>query len=245
MAPLPTALTAPVAALARAGTGALWRLRRPRPAPSTSAAVGVSAGLARRLDEVLRGRGDAFCQQSPTTCGSSSIAMFRVLTDRGFADALLDGPRDEVAQRWAVLERSVQASTNRAARSGTGGGLRLPWPIALGTPPWGLRDALDDLGRARSVRFRVLRVDGADPVDVEQALGRLRATVAHGIPVPLYVGNGLLPRHVVLAVAAGPSWIDLYDPGTGRRQRVERVALCEQRARISGWDRLWAVIVPR
>ncbi len=206
----------------------------------------MSAGLARRLDEVVRGRGDAFRQQSPTTCGSSSIAMFRLLTDRAYADALLDGTPQEVAERWAVLERSVQASTNRAVRSGAGGGrLRLPWPIALGTPPWGLRDALDDLGHARSVRFRVLRVDGTDPTDVEQALGRLRATVARGIPVPLYVGNGLLPRHVVLAVAAGPSWIDLYDPGTGRRHRVERVALCEQRARISGWDRLWAVVVPR
>jgi len=238
---LPAPLVAPLGAV----TAALWRLGRPRAVPSPAAPAGVSAGLARRLDDVLRGRGDAFRQQSPTTCGSSTIAMFRVLTDRPFADALLDGASGEVAQRWAVLERSVQSSTNRAVRPGAVGGLRLPWPTALGTPPWGLCDALDDLGRDRSMRFRVLRVDGGDPADVEQALGRLRATVARGIPVPLYVGNGLLPRHVVLAVAAGPSWVDLYDPGTGRKHRVERAALCEGRARISGWDRLWVVVVPR
>ena len=152
-------------------------------------ATGVTAGLARRLDDVLRGRADAFRQQSTTTCGSSTIAMFRVLTDQPFADDLLDGDVDEVSERWAVLERSVQSSTNRALSTTAGTRLRLPWPIALGTPPWGLRDALDDLGRARGVRFQVLRVDGADPDDVGTALGRVRATVARGIPVPLYVGN--------------------------------------------------------
>ncbi len=239
MAALPTALLARLGAL----TGALWRVRRPRTLPSPTTSAAVTAGLARRLDDVLRGRADAFRQQSATTCGSSAIAMFRALTDRPFADQLLDGSVDDVAARWAVLEQAVQASTNRSVRPG--GCLRLPWPIALGTPPWGLRAALDDLGRGRGIRFRVLRVAGGDPVDVERALGRLRASVARGIPVPLYVGDAVLPRHVVLAVAAGPSWVDLYDPGTGRRHRVERIALSASRARISGWDRLWAVVVPR
>ncbi len=244
MAPVPASLEAPLGALTRA----VWRFRRrgSAPAPPTApVATGVTAGLARRLDDVLRGRAAAFRQQASTTCGSSTIAMFRVLTDQQFADDLLDGDVDEVSERWSVLERSVQASTNRALSTTAGARLRLPWPIALGTPPWGLRDALDDLGRSRGVRFQVLRVDGADPDDVGTALGRLRATVARGIPVPLYVGNRLLPRHVVLAVAAGPSWVDLYDPGSGRRHRVERAALCERRARISGWDQLWAAVVPR
>jgi len=175
--------------------------------------------------------------------------MFRVLTDGAFADVLLDGTSDEVSQRWAVLERTIQASTNRALPASpgalAGSAWRLPWPVALGTPPWGLRAVLDDLGRERGVRFRVLRVDGADPADVEQALGRVRAAVARGIPVPLYVGNRLLPRHVVLAVAAGPSWTDVYDPATGGRHRVERAALVDARARISGWDQLWAAVLPR
>jgi hypothetical protein len=240
VARLPAPLVGPAGAL----VDRLWRLGRPR-SPHPGAPPVGTAGLARRLDVVLGERPDAFRQQSATTCGSSTLAMFRVLTDPAFAAALLDGGADDVARRWAVLERSVQTSTNRALRAAPGARPRPPWPLALGTPPWGLRDALDDLGRDRGVRFQVLRVDGGDPADVEQAVGCVRATVARGIPVPLYVGNRLLPRHVVLAVAAGPSWVDVYDPGTGRRHRVERAALVQARARISGWDRLWAVVVPR
>ena len=240
MVRLPAPLVGPVGAV----VDVVWRLGRPRglragPQPP------VTAGLARRLDDVLRERPDAFRQRSATTCGSSTVAMFRVLTDPAFAETVLHGSADEVAGRWAALERSVQARTNRVLPATPRARPQVPWPTALGTPPWGLRDALDDLGRDRGVRFGVLRVSGGDPADVEQALGRVRATVARGIPVPLYVGSRLLPRHVVLAVAAGPSWVDVYDPGTGRRHRVERAALVHARARISGWDRLWAAVVPR
>lgn len=237
-------LPAPLVGPADALVGAIWRLGRPR-GPRPGAPPAGTAGLARRLDDVLRDRADAFRQQSPTTCGSSTIAMFRVLTDPAFADVLLAGDRDQVAERWALLERAVHSSTNRAVRPGPRPRLRLPWPIALGTPLWGLRDALDDLGREAGLRFRVLRVDGGDPADVEQALGCVRAAVARGIPVPLYVGNRLLPQHVVLAVAAGPSRVDVYDPASGRRHRVERTALVGGRAGISGWDHLWAAVVPR
>lgn len=202
----------------------------------------MAAGLARRLDAVLRGRGAAFRQASRTTCGSSTVAMFRVLTDRGYADSLLQGPPGEIAQRWARLEKAVQASTNSLS---SGSGLRLPWPTALGTPTWGLRAALDDLGRSRGLRFTVVRVDGTRADEVDAALARVDAAVARGIPVPVYVGNGLTPRHVVLAVATGPGWVDLYDPGHGRRSRVQREALRTGRARISGWDLLWAVVTPR
>ncbi|GAB4063411.1 hypothetical protein GCM10028777_06440 [Angustibacter speluncae] len=220
----------------------VWGSRPGASAAAPTVPRTVATGLARRLDDVLRGRGTAFRQASSTTCGSSSLAMFRVLTDRDYADALLQGEPAEVARRWARLERAVQASTNTAS---SGSGLRLPWPIALGTPPWGLRDALDDLGRARGVRFEVTRVDGTRAGEVDAALARVDAAVARGIPVPVYVGNGLTPRHVVLAVASGPGWVDVYDPGHGGRSRVEREALRSGRARVSGWDLLWAVVGPR
>lgn len=220
----------------------VWGSRPRVPAAAPAAPRTVATGLARRLDEVLRGRGTAFRQASGTTCGSSSLAMFRVLTDRDYADTVLRGTPAEVGERWARLERAVQASTNTMS---SGSGLRLPWPIALGTPPWGLRDALDDLGRARGVRFEVVRVDGTRADEVDAALARVDAAVARGIPVPLYVGNALTPRHVVLAVATGPGRVDVYDPAHGGRARVEREALRAGRARVSGWDLLWAVVPPR
>jgi hypothetical protein len=220
----------------------VWGSRPTTPAPPPAPPRTVAAGLARRLDEVLRDRGTAFRQASGTTCGSSSLAMFRLLTDREFADSLLQGTPADVARRWARLEQAVLASTNRVS---SGSGLRLPWPRALGTPPWGLRDALDDLGRARGVRFEVVRVDGTRAGEVDTALRRVDAAVARGVPVPLYVGNGLTPRHVVLAVGTAPGWVDLYDPGHGGRTRVQREALRTGRARVSGWDLLWAVVAPR
>lgn len=236
-------LPAPVADLLGGLARRAWGSRTTAPAPTGASVRTLTAGLSRRLDEVLRGREGAFRQQSSTTCGSSSLAMFRVLTDRAFADTVLQGDAAEVAGRWARLETGIQRATNRA--SSPTSGLRLPWPIALGTPPWGLADALDDLGRARGVRFEVVRLDGTRVDEVDATLARVGAAVSRGIPVPLYVGDRLTPRHVVLAVAAGPGWVDVYDPGHGRRSRVQRDALRTGRARVSGWDLLWAAVVPR
>ncbi len=235
---MPPAVTQVLGGLARR----VWGSRPGRAAAPPAPPRTVAAGLARRLDEVLRDRGTAFRQASGTTCGSSSLAMFRVLTDRDFAETLLQGTPDDVGGRWARLEKAVLASTNAAS---SGSGLRLPWPRALGTPPWGLRDALDDLGRPRGVRFEVVRVDGTRAGEVDAALQRVDAALARGVPVPLYVGDGLTPRHVVLAVGTGREWLDLYDPGHGGRSRVRREALRTGRARVSGWDLLWAVVPPR
>jgi hypothetical protein len=213
------------------------------PSPTSPTAPPGSGGLTRRLDEVLRAHPGAFRQQSSTTCGSSSLAMFRVLTDRTFAGARLDTAPEGASRRWAALEQSVQLATNRARRAS--GGLRAPWPRALGTPPWGLRDALDDLGRDRGVRFALVRVDGSRAEQVDAALDRVAAAVTRGVPVPLYVGDRVLPRHVVLAVAAGPTAIELYDPAHGGRRRVQRTDLRAARAGVSGWDLLWGAVVPR
>ncbi len=168
--------------------------------------------------------------------------MFRVLTDPDFAALLLapGAERADLATRWARLERSLHASTNALrVRSGA----RMPWPASLGTPPWGLRAALDELGVGR--RFTVLRVDGRSPSQVEAALDRVAAALAQGVPVPLYVGNATLPRHVVLATEAGPGWVQVYDPASGQPRRLRRDAVVRASAGVSGWDQLWAAVVPR
>ncbi len=190
----------------------------------------------RRVTSVTAGRGDAFCQRSGTTCGSSTLAMFRVLTDPPYAEQLLVPEGGALAARWAALECALHDRTNR--------GGRWPWPKALGTPPWGLRDALDELGRGRGLRFTVVRVDGRSPQQVCSAVDRVASALACGVPVPLYVGDGVLPRHVVLVTAAGPGWVQVYDPAIGQARRVRRAALAQGQARISGWDVLWAALLP-
>lgn len=190
----------------------------------------------RRVTSVTAGRGDAFRQRSGTTCGSSTLAMFRVLTDPPYAEQLLGSSGGELAAQWAALERALHERTNR--------GGRWPWPKALGTPPWGLRDALDELGRDRGLRFTIVRVDGRSPQQVSSAVDRAAGALACGIPVPLYVGDAVLPRHVVLVTAAGPGWVQVYDPAIGQARRVRRQALTQSQAAISDWDVLWAALLP-
>ena len=74
------------------------------------------------------------------------------------------------------------------------GRLQLPWPRALGTPPWAVARELG--GRVR--RFR-------------------RDEVARGTPppVPVFLGSRWLPRHVVLALEATDDGLRVYDPARG------------------------------
>jgi hypothetical protein len=86
---------------------------------------------------------------------------------------------------WAGFAARVHATNRR---------LRRWWPRLLGTTPWAVARALG--GRVRPYR----------PESVRAALPR---------PVPVFVGSRLLPRHVVLVVAATPDDLLAYDPAAG------------------------------
>ena len=81
-------------------------------------------------------------QQSPVTCGSAALTVARMLVNPEFARWIVSGiepsggPPDSRPERdrFAEHERAVMNRTNgfRAA----GGQWNIPWPHALGTPPW-------------------------------------------------------------------------------------------------------------
>ena len=207
-------------------------------------------------------RGDAAPrQQSPTTCGSASLTVARMLADPWFArwigsglerEAIEDAPpspphlpqpglEGTASERFATYEQVVVSRTN--ALFGGAGRLQLPWPRALGTPPWGARNELELGIGAPGLRFvvRPLRIGSRHRL----ALGfaDLFSRVAPGRPALLYVGSRWLPRHVVLVLpTTGRSGLDVYEPSAGRVVGLEPEPFVTRSLGLAGWDVPWAAV---
>ncbi|MGC5167324.1 hypothetical protein [Luteimicrobium sp. DT211] len=153
-----------------------------------------------------------------TTCGPAVLVVLAADGDPAVA-AWLDGAGD----RFAALQRSVQRRTTRTALLG------VPWPQALGTPPWAAARA----ARWGSVRYGHRVVDDTDPVDLARVRAQVDSALARGVPVPLYTGGDTsrgwttaLPRHVVLVLPGGPpDAYRVYEPGSGAIHTVRRADL--------------------
>ena len=123
------------------------------------------------------------------------------------------------------------------------GHLQVPWPRALGTPPWAVARQLSATGGP-----------GLPPVahtvvvawpDRGALFDRIVAATAERRPVPVYVGNRWLPRHVVLFLGGGSEGrLRCYDPARGWVVGVERGAFVRGRLGLSGWDRPWFAVLP-
>ena len=118
------------------------------------------------------------------------------------------------------------------------GRLQLPWPRALGTPPWAVAHQLaGSTGTEHDVR---LLLD-----DRETAYDDLVAATRHQHPVPLYVGNRWLPRHVVLVLGEVDRALRVYEPASGRLVDVPRAAFRTGTLELAGWDTPWFSVLPR
>jgi hypothetical protein len=220
-------------------------------------------------------------QSDRTTCGSTVLVMLAATGDRVLADWLehgtlpadllphqvpaeippaaahalaVPGP-DGVVARLTAAQRHVKTRTSAAALG------PVPWPGALGTPPW---------TAAREARFPGVRYRSV-PVADTTARGRALLTSVHGatlagVPVPLYTGGDLgrgvttaVPRHVVLAVPppaaaahrghddAGRPVLHLYDPASGRVYPVlveELLGREVPHPALGGWTHVVWVVLP-
>jgi hypothetical protein len=115
---------------------------------------------------------------------------------------------------------------------------QLPWPRTIGTPPWAVAHHLSArTGR----RYRTQTV-----LDRAHAYEQVLGAATSGSPVPLYVGNRWLPRHVVLVTGPGDGdTLRCYDPARGVVVEVTRGAFVNRRLRLSRWTRPWFTILPR
>lgn len=203
-------------------------------------------------------------QRDGRSCGSAVLTVLLALGDPGLRTWLVDGtvprrpvpevlrlaPADRmvalgaasVAERAAAVQRVL---TRRLTARAIGG---LPWPVALGTPPWTLADA----ARHPGARYRHLPVDDTDRVHLDQVLDRVEAAAECAVPVPLYSGGDLrsgpaaaVPRHVVLVVGRSAAGLHVWEPSAGRTVVVTREGLTAGRPHraLGGWSHLtWAVL---
>lgn len=150
---------------------------------------------------------------------------------------------DTQAERFAAYERVVMRRTN-----GLLAGRRrpnAPWPRALGTPPWGAKHELEYGAATQGTRYDVATVRHLSDDALRDAFEHLVDVVAEGEPALLYIGNGRLPRHVVLVLPGdGDRVLDVYDPGTGRVDHLRRDTVVERRLALSGWQVPWFVVQP-
>lgn len=174
-------------------------------------------------------------QTTPTTCGSMSLlAAHRLL----HPEAAHPGESD--VARW----------TRGGFRAGTG--WIWPWPRFFGTSPWSTARAME---RITSVPYRVHRVDAGSEQARRAVVPLIRAALDGGLPVPAYVGNDSLPRHVVLIMSVerdaaspaddgAPETFTIFEPSAGVVQRLTTESLARGEFALGGWRRLWAVVLP-
>ena len=162
-------------------------------------------------------------QPDQRTCGPSALVAARMLVDHEFAPA-------SFATEVRALHRELTAPV-------AFGRTQLPWPRALGTPPWAAARAMSAY-TGRPYRTRIARL-GSRGDDFE-AVG---AAVSEGHPCPLYVGSRWLPRHVILAVASSSSGVQVYNPAGGTVTEVTQAAF--ETSSLGRWPTPWFVVVPR
>jgi len=155
------------------------------------------------------------------------LVRARMLAEPGY-DQWVRGTSDP-AGRFADEVGRTHRRTNRFVdETGT---WTLPWPRPLGTQPWAVARELLGQYRVRPV------------LDRAAAWTRL---VQAASPAPLYVGDHLLPRHVVLVTASsGEDRLQVYEPSAGASLTVHRRLFLDARLRLAGWDRPWFTVTPR
>ena len=168
-------------------------------------------------------------QPDGVTCGATCVAAARARHDRSFAAALRTDPAAMIRAEHREL----------AGWRGRDGGVRLPWPRALGSSPWAVADALADAGgEPHTVR--------ALPRDPVAAFDRIAAQQHSLQPSALYVGSRLLPRHVTLVLPHARvhgRTLAIFEPASGRVLRVGRDDVAAD-PRLAGWPRWWLLVSP-
>ncbi|GAA3546369.1 hypothetical protein [Nocardioides daeguensis] len=162
----------------------------------------------------------ALRQPDPRSCGAASVLGAR---------ALLTEWRPEHAAADITEEHRLLTSS-RSPRDR----FQLPWPRALGTPPWAVANALRALS-GDHVATVFVRPRPAIGYDVLREQLRER-------PVAVYVGSRCLPRHVVLAVRPLPGGVEVFDPASGRLVEVAADRWTGHRVDVAGWDYFWFVV---
>lgn len=164
---------------------------------------------------------DTLRQPDRVSCGAASVVAARVLLSPW-------RPDDDVGAEIRQEHRHLTSTRSPRDR------FQLPWPRALGTPPWAVANALRALTGEHVATVHV-RPRPAIGYEV------LRENLATR-PVAVYVGNRWLPRHVALAVGVAGDAIEVFDPAAGAVLTIGSARWAEHRVGIGGWSHFWFVV---
>jgi hypothetical protein len=170
----------------------------------------------------------SFKQPDQRSCGATCLVVARSLLDDAYARRV-EEPKVFRAEVLAMHRRTTSLSDVR-------GHLQLPWPRAIGTPPWAMARQLEWTAKCEY-----------DVVPVRQG-GRNQAfdqLLAAEAPAAIYVGDRWLPRHVVLVIGRKGEALDLYDPGRGVLGSRDRAHFLDGELSLSGWQIPWMVVAPQ
>jgi hypothetical protein len=185
-------------------------------------------------------RGHVVRQYDGTSCGSTAIVVAHAITDPIFALRLTTGggrdADDDSGERFLARlkteERRVHGATN------------LVWPQLLGTPPWGVRDQMNQPAVGAGGRYQWTVVQDWVPGGADAVLRQALLAVARGYPVPVLVGD-LIPRHYVLLVGLTRAGALFYEPTSGAIVRVPEADLRHRDLHALGLARLIGAVLPR
>jgi hypothetical protein len=165
-------------------------------------------------------------QPDQRSCGPSSLVAAHILLDATY--------------RPAAFSADVLALHRELTSGSYAGRAQLPWPRALGTPPWAVARAMSSYAGV-PYRTRVVRVGSRT-----SAFSAVVAALTAGHPCPLYVGSTWIPRHVVLAVEPSDDGVQVYNPGRGTIDELTRASF--EAGELTGfgrWTRPWFAVLPR
>jgi hypothetical protein len=185
-------------------------------------------------------RGNPLRQYDGTSCGSTAIVVAHAMTDPIFALQLTAGgyrgTPDETGEhfldRLKAEERRVHGITN------------LVWPEVLGTPPWGVRDQMNQVAVGIGGRYLWTVIQDWVPGPADAVLRQALLAVARGYPVPVLIGD-TLPRHYVLLVHRTRAGALFYEPTSGAIVLVPEAALQRRDFSVLGFAHLKGAVVPR
>ena len=215
---------------------------------STNPAVGVTPSPGDPDVSRFAPGGDQFLQPDQTTCGSSSLVMAKMINTPAYAATILQPDDSGAVDPVAVKQRFDQAVlAMHIATSGwkdSAGGWQLPWPTQLGTAPWAVARQMAAAGGSgvAGVRYRWQLVN---PLDPGASYAAITAAVDSGQCVPLFIGNDVMARHVVLVTGhIADDGLSIYDPSCGQWVTATRDGYVGSHIDIAGWGQPWFTILP-
>lgn len=223
----------------------------PGAAPATGPATAGGAGPAQRNCQPDVSRfapgGEQYRQPDRTTCGSSSLIMAKMINFPEFGSALLAPGNDGTVDPAVVTQRFDQAvlSMHRTTSGwkDVDGTWQLPWPAQLGTPPWAVARQMNVAGGSGRPGTRY-RAQLADPADLGASYDAVTRAVDAGECVPLFIGDDVIARHVVLVTGGSVDGLSIYDPSSGTWVTASRDAYTSGNIGVAGWSQPWFVVTP-